>query len=101
MHGFMYSADEDGRGHLMFFVIFCYFNFFFACIYLRAQLERDPESDRLGPPPLPPTCTYINKNIHYCRSTCLFNDPPISIESNRIVLKLPVLVLIHPVGICV
>ena len=34
-----------GRGHF----------FFFAYIYLRAQLERDPESDRLGhtPPPHP------------------------------------------------
>ena len=41
-----------GRGHLiLFFFIF----YFLACIDLRAQLERDPESDRLGhPPPLPP-----------------------------------------------
>ena len=36
----------------------CFFLFFFvfflAYIYLRAQLERDPESDRLGHPPPPP-----------------------------------------------
>ena len=37
-------TDADGRGHLI---------FFFAYIYLRAQLERDPESDRLGHPPPP------------------------------------------------
>ena len=49
--GFMYSADADGRGHFKFF----YFLFFWAYIDLHAQLERDPESDRLGHPPPPPT----------------------------------------------
>ena len=46
----MYSADGRGRTRTF------YFNFFIFCmhIYLRAQLERDPESDRLGQPP-PPT----------------------------------------------
>ena len=50
-------TDADGRGHLISFLIFFFFFFFFfffACIDLRAQLERDPESDRLGHPP-PPT----------------------------------------------
>ena len=42
----MYSADAE------FFILF----YLLACIDLRAQLERDPESDRLGhPPPPPPT----------------------------------------------
>ena len=49
--GFMYSADADGRGHL---ILILFFIFCLAYIYLRAQLERDPESDRLGHPP-PPT----------------------------------------------
>ena len=76
--GFMYSADADGRGHFYFyfkFFIIFYFVFVLACIYLRAQLERDLESDRLGHP-LPPrimilwrsiesTGIYLNKNIHY------------------------------------
>ena len=44
-------TDADGRGHLK----KKYFYFlFFAYIDLRAQLERDPESDRLGNPPPPP-----------------------------------------------
>ena len=48
LFGFMYSADADGRGHLkkIFFL-------FLAYIDLRAQLERDPESDSLGHPPPP------------------------------------------------
>ena len=56
----MYSADADGRGRTRTFYfyltkqIFFFFFFFLACIYLRAQLERDPESDRLGHPPPPP-----------------------------------------------
>ena len=43
--GFMYSTDAD----------ILIFLFFFACIDLdlRAQFERDPESDRLGHPPPP------------------------------------------------
>ena len=58
--GFMYSADADGRGHfLIFFLIVFSLLFFFvcllACIDLRGQLERDPESDRLGHPAPPPT----------------------------------------------
>ena len=43
-------TDADGRGHLYKIIIFFLF-FFFAYIDLRGQLERDPESDRLGPPP--------------------------------------------------
>ena len=46
--GFMYSADADGRGH---FFLFFFIFYFLACIDLRAQLERDPGSDRLGHPP--------------------------------------------------
>ena len=62
----MYSADADGRGRtrtdadgsgrtrtfdkIVFFSLrFCGF-FLLAYIDLRGQLERDPESDRLGPP---------------------------------------------------
>ena len=62
--GFMYSADADGsgrtrtdadgRGHfykIIYIFFFCVY--FLAYIDLRGQLERDPESDRLGPPPPP------------------------------------------------
>ena len=49
----MYSADADGRGRTRTFNCFLLLIFFivFAYIDLRAQLERDPESDRLPPPP--------------------------------------------------
>ena len=71
--GFMYSADADGRGRTRTFNFFFFLIFFLAYIDLRAQLERDPESDRLGHPPrimilwrsIESTGTYINKNIHY------------------------------------
>ena len=43
----MYLADADGRGHFYFYFFF----FAYIVLDLRAQLERDPESDRLGPSP--------------------------------------------------
>ena len=44
-------TDADGRGRTRtFYFYFKFFIFFWAYIYLRAQLERDPESDRLRPP---------------------------------------------------
>ena len=46
-------TEADGRGHfykiIYIYLFFCVF--FLAYIDLRGQLERDPESDRLGPPP--------------------------------------------------
>ena len=45
-------TDVDGRGHfykIIYIIFFCVF--FLAYIDLRGQWERDPESDRLGPPP--------------------------------------------------
>ena len=45
-------TDADGRGRTRTFFLFF---IFLACIDLRAQLEQDPESDRLGHPPPPPT----------------------------------------------
>ena len=65
----MYSADADGSGRtrtdadgrgrtrtFYFYLKKKKKKNFLAYIYLRAQLERDPESDRLGhlPPPPPP-----------------------------------------------
>ena len=47
----MYSADADGRGRTRTFNYFFFFFFFCIHVDLRAQLERDPESDHLGPPP--------------------------------------------------
>ena len=44
------DADADGRGHFYKIIIFFFCVFFWAYIDLRGQLERDPESDRLGPP---------------------------------------------------
>ena len=57
----MYSADADGRGRTrtdadgrgqFYKIIILFFLgvFFVAYIDLRGQLERDPESNRLGPP---------------------------------------------------
>ena len=37
---------------------------FFAYIDLRAQLERDPESDRLGHPPPPPHASWSYEDIY-------------------------------------
>ena len=58
LQGFMYSADADGSGRTRtdadgrgyFYKIIIIIIFFLAYIDLRGQLERDPESDRLGPP---------------------------------------------------
>ena len=61
--GFMYSADADGSGRTrtdadgrgQFFFFFFFFRFFsWHTLIYGGQLERDPESDRLGHPPPPP-----------------------------------------------
>ena len=48
-------TDADGRGHLYkiiyIFLFFRFCGFVLAYIDIRGQLERDPESDRLGHPP--------------------------------------------------
>ena len=66
----MYSADADGRGRTRTFIYFftlkkktILFFYFFAYIDLRAQLERDPESDRLGHPP-PPHASWSHKDTY-------------------------------------
>ena len=60
---FMYLVDADGRGHFIFY-FFLFYLLFFAYIYLRAQLERDPESDRLGHPP-PQLANYMSTMHRY------------------------------------
>ena len=50
-------TDADGRGH---FIFFYFFYFFIFCL---AQLERDPESDRLGHPP-PPHASWSHKDTY-------------------------------------
>ena len=46
-------TDADGRGHFIKYFCFCFFFRFFSwhTLIYGGQLERDPESDRLGPPP--------------------------------------------------
>ena len=87
----MYSADADGRVHLKKYI---FYFFIFGIHRSTAPIGARPRVRPLGSPPhaswsyedllsLPvPTSTKI---YTICRSTCLFNDPPISIESNRIV----------------
>ena len=68
-------TDADGRGRtrtdadilFVFKKFFFFFFFFWAYIYLRAQLERDPESDRLGHPPPPPQLANYMSTMHRYR----------------------------------
>ena len=77
----MYSADADGRGH--FFICYFFYIFFIiifvAFIDLRAQLERDPESDRLGHPPPPTHHDHMKIYIVYWLSLLLY--PPYEVRT--------------------
>ena len=69
----MYSADADGRGRtrmdadilFLFKKKFFFFFFFFGIHISTGQLERDPESDRLGHPPPPQLANYMSTMHRY------------------------------------
>ena len=92
-----------------FFLIFFYIYIFFCIHRSTGPIGARPQSQTAWVTP-PPTYhdlmkiywvyPYLHQQKYTIRrSTCLFNDPPISIESNRIVSYLFLIVLIHPVSV--